>query len=205
MFLGIGGALVKLTEEALEAGVDPLEAIERAHMVGIQKVGELFEAGEYFLPEMVGAAIIVKEAIIKLQRLIPQDKIISKGKIVMGTVQGDIHDIGKDLVSMWLSTRGIEIVDIGVDCHVDKFIDHALEENADIIGASCLLTTTAPELKKLVERVKERGLKERFKVLVGGAAVHREWVEEIGADGFGQDMKEALDVASFLLTKCKGG
>ena len=121
----------------------------------------------------------------------------------MGTVAGDIHDIGKNLVIIWLSTRGIEAVDIGVDCPVDRFIDRALEENADIIGASCLLTMTAPEQKRLIERMKERGIRQRFKVLVGGAAIDKAWAEEIGADGFAGDMKEAADVALSLLAEKK--
>ncbi len=194
-------SLSKLTEEAIAAKVDPAEAIDKAYTAGIRKVGELFEKGDYFLPELIRAAEIVKEAVAKVEKLIPEGKIIRKGKIVMGTVAGDIHDIGKNLVIIWISTRGIEAVDIGVDCPVDKFIDRALAENADIIGASCLLTMTAPEQKKLIERMKERGIRERFKVLVGGAAIDGAWAEEIGADGFARDMKEAADVALSLLAE----
>jgi methylmalonyl-CoA mutase cobalamin-binding domain/chain len=125
--------------------------------------------------------------------------VIHKSKVVIGTVAGDIHDIGKNLVISWMSTQGFEMVDIGVDCPVDKFIDRAIEEEADIIGASCLLTMTAPEQMKLVERMKERGLRESFKVLVGGAAIDKAWAEEIGADGFAGDMREAAEVALSLL------
>jgi len=195
--------LTKLTEEAIAAKVDPVEAIEKAYTVGIQRVGELFEVGDYFLPELIRAAEIVKEAVTKIEKLIPQDKVIRKGIILIGTVAGDIHNIGKDLVTTWLSTQGFEVVDIGVDCPVDKFIDRALEENADIIGASCLLTMTAPELKKLIERMKERGMRERFKVLVGGAAIDGAWAKEIGADGFAEDMREAAEVALSLLAERK--
>lgn len=197
--------LTKLTEEAIAAKVDPVEAIEKAYTVGIQRVGELFEVGDYFLPELIRAAEIVKEAVTKIEKLIPQDKVIRKGKILIGTVAGDIHNIGKDLVATWLSTQGFEVVDIGVDCPADKFIDRALEENADIIGASCLLTMTAPELKKLIERMKERGIRKRFKVLVGGAAIDGAWAKEIGADGFAEDMREASDIALSLLEERKGG
>jgi methanogenic corrinoid protein MtbC1 len=125
--------------------------------------------------------------------------VIRKGKVVIGTVAGDIHDIGKNLVIAWMSTQGLEMVDIGVDCPVDKFIDRAIEEKADIIGASCLLTMTAPEQMKLVERMEERGQRERFKVIVGGAAIDKAWAEEIGADGFAGDMREAAEVALSLL------
>ncbi len=197
--------LDKLTEEVLAAGVDPIEAIEKAYMVGIQKVGELFESGDYFLPELIVAAEMAKESIARVKKLIPQGQEISKGKVVIGTVQGDIHDIGKNLVATMLSTRGIEVIDIGVDCPADMFIDRALEENADIIGASSLLTMTVMEENKLIECLKERGIRERFKVMVGGAAVNREWAKQIGADGFGSDLNEAVAVALSLLEERKGG
>ena len=196
-------SLTKLTEEAITTKVDLVEVTEKAYMVGIQRVGELFEVGDYFLPELIRAAEIVKEAITKIEKLIPQDKVIRKGKIVIGTVAGDIHDIGKNLVITWLSTQGFEVVDIGVDCPVDKFIDRAIEENTDIIGASCLLTMTAPEQKKLIERMKERGVRERFKVLIGGAAIDGARASEIGADGFAGDMREAAEVALSLLAERK--
>jgi len=196
--------LAKLTEEVIETGIDPVEAIEKAYTVGIQKVGELFGVGDYFLPELVKAAEIVKEAVANMEKLVPQGKVTRKGKIVIGTVAGDIHDIGKNLVITWLSTRGFEAIDIGVDCPVDRFIDRALEENADIIGASCLLTMTAPEQKKLIARMKERGVRERFLVLIGGAAIDGAWAKEIGADGFAEDLKEAAEVSLSLLAERKG-
>ena len=191
--------LNKLTEEAIAAKVDPTEAIEKAYTVGIQRVGKLFEVGDYFLPELINGAQIVKEAVTKIEKLIPRDRVIHKGKVVIGTVAGDIHDIGKNLVISWMSTQGLEMVDIGVDCPVDKFIDRAIEEKADIIGASCLLTMTAPEQMKLIERMEERGQRERFKVIVGGAAIDKAWAEKIGADGFAGDMREAAEVALSLL------
>ena len=129
--------LAKLTEEVIETGIDPVEAIEKAYTVGIQKVGELFGVGDYFLPELVKAAEMVKEAVANMEKLVPQGKVTRKGKIVIGTVAGDIHDIGKNLVITWLSTRGFEAIDIGVDCPVDRFIDRALEENADMKGLQC--------------------------------------------------------------------
>jgi len=194
-------SLTKLTEEAITTKVDLVEAIEKAYTVGIRKVGDLFETGEYFLPELIKGGKIVKEAIAEMQKLIPQNRIIRKGKMVIGTVQGDIHNLGKDLVATMLSARGIETIDIGVDCPVDKFIDRAIEENADIIGASCLLTMTAPEQKKLIGRLKERAVRDRFKVIVGGAAVDAEWAKEIGTDGYGANIKEAVDVTLALLRK----
>lgn len=191
--------LTRLTEEAIATKVDPVEVIEKAYTAGIQKVGKLFEAGDYFLPELISAAEMVRQSVAAIEKTIPQDRVIRKGKIIIGTVAGDIHDIGKNLVITWLSTQGLEVVDIGVDCPVDRFIDQAIAENTDIIGASCLLTMTAPELKKLIERMKERGIRDRFKVMVGGAAIDGAWAKEIGADGFAADMKEAADITLSLL------
>lgn len=191
--------LDQLTGEIVAKKVNALEAIEKAYAVGIQEVGAMFERGDYFLPELVQAAEMVKASVARLQKLIPKGQGISKGKVVIGTVQGDIHDIGKHLVATMLSTRGIEVIDIGVDCPVAKFIDRAVEEKADIIGASTLLTMTAPEQVKLIESLQERGMRERFKVIVGGAAVDRTWAEKIGADGFGADLNEAVNVVLSLL------
>ena len=195
--------LAVLTGEVIEAGIDPLEAIENGYMVGLNKVGDLFQAGDYFIPELIKAGEMVGEAVTKVEKLILQGSITRKGKIVIGTVAGDVHDIGKNLVITWLVSQGFEVVDLGVDCHVDHFIDRALEENADIIGASCLLTMTSPELEKLIERMKERGVRERFIVLVGGAAIDKPWAGEIGADGFANDMKDAAEVALSLLAERK--
>ena len=191
--------LAQLTKEAIAARVDPVEAIQKAYTVGIQKVGKLFEAGDYFLPELIRAAELVQQSVGKIEKLIPQDQVVRKGKAVIGTVAGDIHDIGKNLVITWLSTQGFEMIDIGVDCPVDKFIDRAIEEKADIIGASCLLTMTAPELRKVVERMKERDVRQDFLIIIGGAAIDAAYGKEIGADGFAGDMREAADVAFSLL------
>ena len=196
-------SLGRLTDEAIKTKVDPVEVIQDAYTVGIQQVGKLFESGDYFLPELIRAAELVQESVGKIEKLIPQDQIIRKGKMVIGTVAGDIHDIGKNLVITWLSTQGFEMVDIGVDCPVDKFLDRAIEEKADIIGASCLLTMTAPELKKVVERMKERDVRQDFLIIIGGAAIDAAYAREIGADGFAGDMREAADVALSLLAERK--
>jgi len=196
-------SITRLTEQIVETGIDPVEAIEKGYIPIIQKVGELFEAGDLFLPELVRTAVLVKEAITKVEKLIPKEKITDRGKVVIGTVQGDIHDIGKDLVINWLSTRGIKIIDIGVDCKVDRFIDYALDENADIIGASALLTTTVPEQEKLIQRLKERGLRNQFEVIVGGAAIDASWAKKIGADGYGKDLVETAEVVQSLLAARK--
>ena len=196
--------LAELTEEVIGSGTDLIGALQKAYAVGIRKVGDLFESGEYFLPELVSAGAMVKEAVQKVESLIPADKNFSKGKIVLGTVEGDIHDLGKNLVGSMLSAGGFEVVDLGVDCSADKFIDRAIEEKAQLIGASCLLTMTTPELGKLLRRLKEREVRDRFKVIVGGAAVDKSWAEEIGADGYGLDLIAAVQVASSLINRSEG-
>lgn len=193
--------LAELTNQIENKNIDPVEAVEKGYTVGIKKVGDLFQQGEIFLPELILAGEMVKGAISSLEQEIPLGKIQKKGKCLMGTVEGDIHDIGKDLVCTMLSSQGIEVIDIGVDCSPGKFIDSAIENDVDIIGASCLLTMTAPELKRLVDELSRRGLRDRFKVIVGGAAVSKDYAAQIGADGYGADLKEAVDVALSLMDK----
>lgn len=193
--------LNKLTDQVLEQGIDLVEVIEKAYTVGIKQIGDKFEQGDIFLPELMQAGTMVKDAITRLEENVPKGKMQKKGKFLIGTVEGDIHDIGKDLVATMLSSQGIEVIDIGVDCPASKFVDRALEVDADIIGASCLLTMTAPELEKLMNEINSRGVRDRFKVMVGGAAVNNNLAEKIGADGYGADLKEAVDVALALLEK----
>lgn len=193
--------LAELTEEVVNSGVDPVEALQKAYTMGIRKVGALFESGEYFLPELVAGAQMVKEAVKTLESLIPSGEGFRKGKIVLGTVEGDIHDLGKNLVGTMLSAGGFDVVDLGVDCPVDRFIDSAIDEKAQLIGASCLLTMTVPEIKKLIQRLEERGVRDRFKVIVGGAAIDRSWADVIGADGYGEDLIKAVQIASSLIDR----
>lgn len=191
--------LHSLTDKVLEQEIDLVEVIEKAYTVGIKKIGEKFEQGDIFLPELMQAGVMVKDAVTRLEANVPEDKIQKKGKFLIGTVEGDIHDIGKDLVITMLASNGFEVIDIGVDQPVANFIDRALETGADIVGASCLLTMTAPELQKLMDEIKRRGLRDKFKVMVGGAAVSRELAKKLGTDGYGADLKEAVDVALELL------
>lgn len=193
--------LISLTETIKTEEIDPLKAIENGFTIGIKRIGEMYENGEIFLPELVCAGEMVKNSVYKLEALIPEDKSIKKGKYLIGTVRGDIHDIGKDLVGTMLSSRGFEVIDIGVDCPVSKFIEKALEYKVDIIGASCLLTTTLSEIKKLLTELTVNDLRNKFKVMVGGAAVGREYAQNIGADAYGADLKEAVDAAILLLDK----
>ncbi|MDA8217046.1 MAG: cobalamin-dependent protein [Dehalococcoidales bacterium] len=198
-------ALIKLTDQVEAEGRDPITVVNEGYTVGIKLVGEMYEKGEFFLPELVKSGRMVKEAVARLERGIPKNERQKRGVFLIGTVEGDIHDIGKDLVATMLASRGVEVVDIGVNNPTSVFIERALEVNADIIGASCLLTSTIPELPKLIGELSRRGLRDRFKVMMGGAALERSFVEQMGADGYGEDLKNAADVALELLSVVRRG
>ena len=188
-----------LAHEALKGGISPLNAVEAGVIPAIKLVGEKFGKGDLFLPELVQAAKAAKAAIDIFQGALKKGERNPVGRLVIGTVEGDIHDIGKNLVSVMLSVNGWEIHDIGVDCSAKKFVDKALEVKADIIGASALLTVTIPRQGELIQYLKEQGLRERFKVMVGGAAVEPSWAESIEADGFAEDAQQAVKVAAMLV------
>ncbi|MDH3519867.1 MAG: B12-binding domain-containing protein, partial [Myxococcales bacterium] len=159
-----------LVEQALEQGIDPLACINQGLMKGIEKVGELFSDGRYFLPELILGATAMKAALEVLEpRLIGSQKREVLGTVVLGTVAGDQHEIGKTLVGTMLTANGFQVIDIGVDKKADDFVAAIVESNADIVGASALLTTTILEQKRLIDTVVEAGLRDKVKVLVGGA------------------------------------
>jgi len=194
--------LLKEVKEALDSGLDPVKVLEEGVAAGLRKVGELFEKGELFLMHVVVAAEAAKKAI---EELI-EPKIMEKGekrkglgKVVIGTVAGDIHDIGKNIVAAMLTAAGFEVYDLGKDVPVEKFIEKAREVQADIIAASALLSTSMPVQREIVNALEEASLKGRIKVMVGGAPVTEEWAREIGADGYGADAVEAVEVAKKLV------
>jgi trimethylamine corrinoid protein len=186
-----------LAKEALKEKMDLMEVIERGYVPGIQKVGELWEKGEYFLPELITSAECMKSAMNILQPEMEKAQIRtqSKGKVVIGTVEGDIHDIGKNLVSSMLSANGFEVHDLGADVKLEQFIKKAEEVEANFICLSALLTTTMLGQKRVVEILKEKGLSDRIIVLVGGAPVNQKWADDIGADGYGENAMVAVKVA----------
>jgi trimethylamine corrinoid protein len=192
-----------LAKEALEKQLDLKEVIEKGYVPGIQKVGKLWEKGEYFLPELITSAECMKAAMRVLQPELEKAQIETRslGKIVIGTVEGDIHDIGKNLVSSMLSANGFEVIDLGADVKLEKFIEKAEEENADFICLSALLTTTMVGQKRLVEMLKEKNLSGRFKVMVGGAPVNQKWADDIGADGYAENAMIAVQAVSNLINK----
>jgi corrinoid protein of di/trimethylamine methyltransferase len=189
-----------LARQALEQGIDPLTCINQGLMKGIQKVGELFSQGEYFLPELIIGADAMKSALDVLEpALMGGQKREVAGRVVLGTVEGDLHEIGKTLVGTMLTANGFKVIDIGVDCKPADFIAAIQESQADIVGASALLTTTMLQQKKLIEALVDAGLRDKIKVMIGGAPVTESFAKEIGADGYAEDAISAVDLAFRLM------
>jgi corrinoid protein of di/trimethylamine methyltransferase len=189
-----------LAQQALEQGIDPLECIDQGLVKGIQKVGELFANGDYFLPELIIGADAMKAALDVLEpSLLEGQKREVVGKVVLGTVKGDMHEIGKTLVGTMLTANGFKVKDIGVDKEPREFIAAIQEMNADIVGASALLTTTMLQQKKLIEAIDEAGLRDKVKVMIGGAPVTESFAREIGADGYAEDAISAVSLAYRLM------
>ena len=189
-----------LAKEALEQGLDPLSCINEGLTKGIQKVGELFASGEYFLPELIIGAEAMKKALAVLEPAMVGDQSREvAGRVVLGTVEGDMHEIGKTLVGTMLIANGFQVFDIGADKNAGEFIAAVQENNADIVGASALLTTTMLQQKKLIESLQEANLRDKVKVMIGGAPVTESFALEIGADGYAEDAISAVDLAFRLI------
>jgi corrinoid protein of di/trimethylamine methyltransferase len=190
-----------LGQRALAEGVNPLDAINRGFVLGLHAVGEQFEQGEMFLPDLVLAGEAMKAATAILETAIHQMGATREtlGKVVLGTVKGDIHEIGKTLVGTMLSASGFQVFDLGVDVSFEDFALKAKELHADIVGLSALLTTTMTGQKGVVEALERHGLRPRVKVMIGGAPVTQSWADEIGADGYGKDALEAVALAKRLM------
>lgn len=191
----------RLAEEAVKANIDPIKAITEGPVKGITELGEMYGAKKIYLPElMVGAsACVAATEILKAQIKAKKTKMEFLGTVVIGTVLGDIHFIGKNIVSTMLEATGFEVFDIGEDQPNENFVNKAREVNADIVGASALITTTRSEQEKLAKMLKESGL--NVKYVVGGAVVDAAWTERIGADGFANNMFEAIELAKRLVKR----
>ena len=189
--------VISNTAKSLEAGIEPLDIIENGLLPGLNTIGELFENEEIFLPELMRSAQIFQEAMALLQPKIREmGKVVKKkGTVVIGTVKGDMHYIGKNIVKLLMETSGFEVHDLGVDVDPFKFIVKADEVNADMIALSALLTTTLIGQKDLIEALKGQGKREKYKVLLGGGAVTQAWADEIGADGYAQNAYGAVELA----------
>jgi corrinoid protein of di/trimethylamine methyltransferase len=193
---------VALAKEAVAAGIDPLVAITDGFVVGVNQVGEAFSCGDAFLPELVMAGEAMKAAV---QALEPEmEKRGSErqmlGKVVLATVEGDIHEIGKSLVGTMLSASGFQVYDLGVDVATARIIEKVHEVNANIVAMSALLTTTMVKQRDVIEALEKAGLRPSVKVMVGGAPVTRDWVKKIGADGYSEDAIGAVAVAKSLMS-----
>ena len=190
----------ELVRQALEQGVDPLACINEGLMKGIEEVGELFSNGTYFLPELIQGASAMKAALEILEpKLVGEERREVVGTVVLGTVAGDQHEIGKTLVGTMLTANGFRVVDIGVDRKADDFVNAIEESGANIVGASALLTTTLLELKRLIDSITEAGLRDKVKVMIGGAPVTQDFANDIGADGYADDAIAAVNVARKLV------
>jgi corrinoid protein of di/trimethylamine methyltransferase len=194
-------AAKRAAESAVKAGIDLTEAVEKGLGPGLREVGERFHRYELFLPHLVLAADAMTEAMNILKPAMTEEQAarLRKGTIVIGTVEGDLHEIGKNVVSMVLKSEGFTVHDLGKDVKTSVFIERAQALNADVIGVSSLMTTTMPYQRELVEELERLGLRKRFKVIVGGGPVTKQWAEQIGADGYGRDAAEAVKVVKELL------
>jgi len=188
-----------LVQKAVDEGQEIKKILSEGLIAGINIVGEKYDSGEFFLPEMVIAASAMKEGLNILNPLLKQGDIESAGTVVLGTAQGDIHDIGKSIVGTMLEGAGFMVTNIGVDVAPEKFVEAAKEKNADIIGVSALLTTTMVKMEDVIKAAKEAGLK--AKVMVGGASVTQEFADKIGADGYAPDAPSAVGKARELVKK----
>ena len=192
---------IRLTQELLAAGTSPQDVVEQGLVPGMANVGELFRRNEIFVPEMLVAARAMKEALKLLEPLLAKAGIKPKYTVVIGTVQGDLHDIGKNLVAMMLKGANFGIVDLGTNVPPEKFVAAAREHGAQLICLSALLTTTMPAMRTTVQAMRDAGLA-AVKVLVGGAPVTQDFCDEIGADGYSQDAASAVDLALRLAATC---
>lgn len=195
---GNAKATVSKLQAALEAGEEPNSILREGLISGMQEVGRLFEEGEYFVPEMLIAARAMSAALKILKPLLVTQGIESIGKIAIGTVQGDLHDIGKSLVGMMLEGAGFEVVDLGIDVPAERFVD-AARNGAQIIALSALLTTTMTNMKGVIDALVAAGVRDRVLVMIGGAPITQTYADEIGADGYAADAASAARKAQHLI------
>jgi corrinoid protein of di/trimethylamine methyltransferase len=188
-------------EEAVRLGIDPIEAIEDGLSKGVRTIGERFAAGEAFLTELVMAGEAMKAGVEILRPVLLQKKLQRKsaGVVVIGTVRGDIHDIGKNIVAVMLEAADFEVNDLGVDVPADRFVSKTKESSAQIVAMSALLTVSTPEQKNTIEALKKADIRKKVKVAVGGAAVTPEWAREIGAEGYSDNAVDAVELVRKLV------
>ena len=189
----------QLVQQAVDEGGDIQKILNEGLLAGMSVVGDRFKKNEFYIPEVLIAARAMKEGMQILRPLLAEKNIKGAGTVVLGTVRGDLHDIGKNLVGMMLEGAGFEVVDLGVDVAPEKFIQVAEERNADITGLSALLTTTMPAMKDVISSLNKSNLRGKVKVMIGGAPVTQDYADEIEADGYAPDAASAVDKAKELL------
>lgn len=195
------GGVESNVQAALDAGLDPNVILNDGMIAAMREVGNRFEAGDYYVPEMLIAARAMQSGMGILKPYLQQTDRKSRGRVVIGTVKGDLHDIGKNLVSLMLEGAGFEIIDLGVDVPAEEFVKAAMEAKPDIIGMSALLTTTMPSMKTTIDALTAAGLRNHVKVIIGGAPVTETYAHQIEADGFSPDASRAVNVALALISE----
>ncbi|MFC1743774.1 B12-binding domain-containing protein [Candidatus Riflebacteria bacterium] len=190
--------VLELTKKAIDQKISPEQILNRGLLAGMDVIGEQFKKHEIFLPDVLLAAKAMHAGMEPLKPILIKEGIPSLGKVVLGTVKGDLHDIGKNLVGIMLKGAGYEIVDLGKDVAPEKFVETAIAENAQVIGLSTLLTTTMPMMKKTIEVLKEKSTDGKIKTIVGGAPISKEFAAEIGADAYGYDAANAVETVKKL-------
>jgi trimethylamine corrinoid protein len=188
-----------VAKRAIAAGVSPQEIMQDGFVVGIREVGDQFDEGEVYLPELMLAAAAMEAAMEICNAALPEGESETRGVVVIGTVQGDVHDIGKAIVSAYLRANGYEVHDIGRDAAVDDFVDKAEEVGADVIGASALLTSTMRVQSEIVAELNDRGIRDKYKFVVGGAPCTQEYADSIGADAYAADANDGVKKIEVLL------
>ncbi len=207
LYRGAQAEVLATVTTALARGTIAADIVNRGLMLGMQRVGVDFRDGKLFLPEVLMAAQAMQAAMRELEPLLigPYGGGTRVARAVIGTVKGDIHDIGKNLVSILWRGAGFEVIDLGINTKADTFVEAVERHRPEIVGLSALLTTTMPYMRVVIDALRQRGLRERLIVLVGGAAVSRAFADEIGADGYGRDAASAVDLARTLLARRRGG
>ncbi len=192
---GKSKATKELVQKAIDEGVNPQDILKEGLLTGMSNIGEKFKRNEVFVPEVLMAARAMNQSIELLKPLLAEAGVESVGKVCIGTVQGDLHDIGKNLVKMMLEGKGFEVIDLGTDVAPETFINAAIENNCDIICCSALLTTTMHVMEDVVKAAEAAGIHDRVKIMIGGAPVNEEFCKQIGADGYTVDAASAADMA----------
>jgi trimethylamine corrinoid protein len=190
-----------LAKQGLDEGIEPLDLLDQGFVPGINEVGDLFSKGKLFIPMLIKSATAMEKATEIINAAIPQGEEVAQGKVVLGTVQGDVHDIGKTIVVALFKANGFDVLDLGRDVPNDKIIEEAEKFGADIIGTSTLLTTTMVLQKELEEELKSAGLRDKYKTIIGGAPVTQRWADRIGADAYAHDASDGVKKLKELLMK----